>query len=127
VSRPERLAKIIKQEVSEIIHEQVSDPRIGFISVTDVDLSPDLENCRIFISVLGNEQSKQDSMQGLESATRFIRGKLGDRVEFREVPKIAFVRDDSLEKGSKVLGIINKLEPDKDVVEKEDERDIRKD
>ena len=59
MSRPERLAKLIREEVSEIIREDVSDPRIGFVSITGVDISPDLENARIFISILGDEKQKQ--------------------------------------------------------------------
>jgi ribosome-binding factor A len=118
VSRPERLAKLIREQISEIIREDVSDPRIGFVSITQVDISPDLENARIFVSILGDEEKKQEAMKGLESATSFIRGKLGHMLELREVPKISFIRDDSLEKGSRVLGIMGKLE-------KERERGIR--
>jgi ribosome-binding factor A len=110
VSRADRLAKFIKEEISKILREDVSDPRIGFVSITDVDLSPDFENANIFVSIFGDEDKKKQAMKGLDSATRFIRGKLGHVLELREVPKILFVRDDSLEKGSKVLGIITKLE-----------------
>lgn len=109
MTRVERVVALIKEEVSRIIREDVSDPRIGFVSITDVDLSPDLENAKIMISILANEEKKQECMQGLHSATRFIRGKLGDILEMRIVPEIRFVRDDSLEKGSRVLGIISKL------------------
>ncbi|MFC1511125.1 30S ribosome-binding factor RbfA [Candidatus Margulisiibacteriota bacterium] len=110
MSRPERVGKRIREEVSEILHEDVSDPRIGFVSITQVDVSPDLENARIGVSILGDENQKRESMQGLNSATSFIRGKLGNMLELRIVPEIKFVRDDSLEKGSQVLSIMSKLE-----------------
>ena len=110
MSRAERLAELLKRDVSEIIREDVSDPRMGFISITKVDISPDLENARIFVSIMGTEKQKRECMQGLDSATGFVRGKLGHMLELRQVPKIYFVRDDSLEKGSRVLGIIAKLE-----------------
>ena len=113
MSRAARVAKLIKTEVSEIIHEDVSDPRIGFISLTQVDLSPDLENAKIFVSILGDEQKKNETMHGLASATRFIRGKLGDVLEMRDVPKLSFELDTSLERGSKILNIMSKLEKDK--------------
>jgi len=109
MTRIERVAGMILKEVSSIIREDVNDPRIGFISLTRVKLSPDLENANIFVSILGDEKQKNDSMHGLNSARRFIRGKLGDVLEMRQVPELRFVRDDSLEKGSNVLGIISKL------------------
>jgi ribosome-binding factor A len=109
MSRADRVAELIKAEVSRIIREDVNDPRIGFVSITGVDVSPDLENAKIRVSIMGSEEVKQDSMGGLRSASRFIRGKLGDLLELRLVPEIRFVRDDSLEKGSRVLDIICKL------------------
>ncbi len=114
MSRAERLAELLKEELSEIIRGQVADPRIKFVSITRVDLSPDLENAKIFVSILGNEDQKREGMQGLNSATGFIRGKLGHMLELRLVPKIKFIRDDSLEEGSRVLGIISKLEHERD-------------
>lgn len=110
MTRDERVAELIKEEISDIIREEVSDPRVGFVSITRVDVSPDLENARVFVSILGSEDEKKECMQGLASATGFIRGKLGQMLEMRVVPEIKFVRDDSLEKGSRVLGIISKLE-----------------
>jgi ribosome-binding factor A len=114
MTRVERVAALIREEVSRIIHEDVSDPRIGFISITGVDLSPDLANARIRVSVLANEKEKTESMKGLYSATSFIRGQLGHLMATRIVPEITFVLDDSLEKGSKVLNIISSLERKKD-------------
>lgn len=117
MSRPEKAAELIRAEVSEILRAKVSDPRIGFVSITSVDVSPDLENAAIYVSIFGGEKDKAAAMAGLESATKFVRGELGRRVEFRQVPQIRFVRDDSLEKGSNVLGIINKLHKDEKTVQ----------
>ncbi|OGB90865.1 ribosome-binding factor A [candidate division WOR-1 bacterium RIFCSPHIGHO2_01_FULL_53_15] len=113
MTRQERVEELIKQEVSEILREKVSDPRIGFVSVTAVNVSPDLENASIFVSILGEEKQKAEAMKGLYSATKFIRGELGHRLELRLTPKIRFMRDDSIERGSRVLGLINKLEHEK--------------
>ena len=120
MSRVERVAELIREEISEILREDVSDPRVGFVSITRVDISPDLENAKVFVSILGNEEKKKESMKGLNSATGFIRGKLGHLLELRLVPEIKFVRDDSLERGSRVLGIISRLEKE------EHERSVRR-
>ena len=109
MSRADRLAELIKEEISRIIREDISDPRIGFVSITDVDVSPDLKNAKIFVSILGNEDNKKEGMQGLRSATKFIRGKLSHLITTRVMPEIKFIRDDSLEKGSRVLNIISHL------------------
>ncbi|MFA5114204.1 MAG: 30S ribosome-binding factor RbfA [Candidatus Margulisiibacteriota bacterium] len=109
MTRQQRVEELIRSEVSEIIREEVDDPRIGFISITGVNISPDLENAQIHVSIMGDEKQKQDAMAGLQSATHYIRGELGPRLALRLVPKIAFVRDDSLERGSRVLQIMNKL------------------
>jgi len=108
--KQERVSELIKEEVSRIIREKVSDPRIGFLSVTGVDLSPDLKNAKIFISVLGGKQEKDKTFEGLKSATPFIRGQLGQALELRFVPEIHFVHDKSIERGSRVLAIMSKLE-----------------
>lgn len=113
MTRQERVEELILRETSEILREKVSDPRIGFVSLTGVEISPDLEDATIYASILGDEAKKAEALQGLYSATRFIRGELGHRLELRLVPKIRFVRDDSLERGSRVLGLIHKLEHEK--------------
>ncbi|KAF0134358.1 MAG: ribosome-binding factor A [Candidatus Saganbacteria bacterium] len=110
MTRPERVAELIKKEISRILHERVSDPRIGFASVTQVKMSPDLQNANIFISVLGTKEEREKTFEGLKSAASFIRGQLGNAIEFRSVPRISFVYDKSIEKASKVFAIMNKLE-----------------
>lgn len=113
MSRVARIAELIKEEVFNIIKKHVSDPRIGFISITGVDVSSDLKNAKIYISILGTEEQKQDSMAGLESATSFIRNQLAPMLKLRTMPFISFVRDDSLERGSQVLGVMSGLNNDK--------------
>ena len=110
MTRIERVQELIKAEISRIIREDVNDPRIGFSIITRVTISADLENAKIMVSVLDSEEKKTACMFGLQSATSFIRGKLGDALDMRAVPELRFVRDDSLEKGSQVLNIISKLE-----------------
>lgn len=109
MSRNERVAELIKREVCSILREGVSDPRIGFVSITDVDVSPDLKNAKIFFSVLGDENARKNSLEGLKSATSYIRGELGHLLALRFVPEITFAYDKSIERGSRVLSIINRL------------------
>jgi len=114
MSRADRVAELIKQEVSDIISRKLSDPRIGFTSVTAVDIGADLHNARIFVSVYGSEKEKNDTMAALSRATRFVRGELGHRLQLREVPEIMFRQDESIEKGARVFAIINKLHMEKE-------------
>ncbi|MBN3033773.1 MAG: 30S ribosome-binding factor RbfA [Candidatus Saganbacteria bacterium] len=122
MTRRERVGELLLRETSEILREKVNDPRIGFASLTAVEVSPDLENAAVYVSILGDERQKQAAMKGLYSATRFIRGELGRRLELRLVPQLRFYRDDSLERGSRVLGLINKLEQDEKVVRRNKKR-----
>jgi ribosome-binding factor A len=113
MKRSDRVEELIRQEVAAILRERVSDPRIHFVSVTEVELSPDLRNATIYVSIYGPEKEKAAAMAGLLSATSFIRGELGHRLALRLTPEIRFVRDDSIERGSKVLGIMQQLTNEK--------------
>ncbi|MGH2359716.1 MAG: 30S ribosome-binding factor RbfA, partial [bacterium] len=88
--RTEKLQEFIKEQVSEIIQQHVRDPRIGFVSITDVEVSADMRHAKIFVSVLGDEDAKSGTMAGLDSALKFIRGELGRRLEMRYTPEIMF-------------------------------------
>jgi len=122
MKRTERFSQFMREEISGIIRKEVSDPRIGFISITGVDVSPDLKDAKIYVSILGSESQKKGAMAGLTSATGFIRRKLADMISGRSIPQICFIRDDSLEQGSKVLGLISKLENEEKTVRKNKKR-----
>jgi len=113
MSRADRVAVLIQHEVSDIITRKLSDPRIGFASVTGVDIGDDLHDASIYISVMGTEEQKQDTIHALTCAQKFVRGELGHRLQLRDVPEIHFKRDDSIERGAKVFAIINKLHKEK--------------
>jgi len=115
MTRQERVEELIREEVSDILREKVSDPRIGFVSITKVKISPDLENASIYVSIFGEESVKKEAMKGLISATGFIQRELGRMLELRLTPHLHFVRDDSIEQGSRVLEIINRLESEKNL------------
>ena len=113
MTRAKRLAELIKKEISRIIREEVSDPRIGFVSITQVDASPDLKSAKIYVSIFGGDKDKKEAMFGLFSATGYIRNKLARLLSLRSAPEIRFIKDESIERGSRVLSIISKLENEK--------------
>ncbi|HOB07980.1 MAG: 30S ribosome-binding factor RbfA [Limnochordia bacterium] len=110
--RINRLQEEIKKEVSHIIQHRVKDPRLGFVSVTGVELSRDYAYCKIYISVLGDESAQEQTMAGLVKATGFIRSELAKKIRFRSVPQLTFHYDSSLEYGSRINAILKELNRD---------------
>ncbi|MEN9220844.1 MAG: 30S ribosome-binding factor RbfA [Thermostichus sp. BF3_bins_97] len=109
--RVARVAELIKREVSQILLSEIKDDRVGagMVSVVEVEVSNDLQNARIFVSIYGDETAQQQTMQGLEAATPFVRREMGHRLSLRRVPVLAFVQDRSLERGSRVLSLLSQL------------------
>ncbi|HET6947360.1 MAG TPA: 30S ribosome-binding factor RbfA [bacterium] len=112
--RPEKVEQFIMEELSQILQREVRDPRIGFVSVTDVEVSVDLRHARVFVSVLGTPEEKAATMEGLASASRYIRRELGQRLQMRFTPDISFRLDESIERGSRVMKLLGEVknEPD---------------
>ena len=99
----------VQRELSNIIRE-LKDPRIGIMTtVTAVEVAPDLKTCKAFISVLGDEQAKADTMEGLKSAAGFIRRELARTVNLRNTPEIRFIMDESIEYGMKMDKLIKEI------------------
>ncbi|MBD1842822.1 30S ribosome-binding factor RbfA [Cyanobacteria bacterium FACHB-63] len=121
--RMARVAESIRREVSQMLLNGIKDDRVGtgMVSVTDVDVSGDLQHAKIFVSIYGDEEAKAETMAGLKSATGYVRSELGQRIRLRRTPEVVFIEDRSLERGDKVLGLINRLSqerkefPDEDV------------
>jgi len=112
--RPERLAEAIKKEVSELLTEELKDPRIGFVSITSVEVSKDLRYASIFASVFGELAEQKASLEVLQKAHGFIRGELAKRIRLRYTPEITFKLDESIERGSRLIALMNEVR-DKDV------------
>ncbi|MFC1754080.1 30S ribosome-binding factor RbfA [Thermoproteota archaeon] len=106
--RLEKIASTIKRDLAGILRAKVSDARIGFISITDVKISKDLEHVWIYYSQIGSENDRKRTRRGLMSATKFIRLELGKVLHLKIVPDLRFEYDDSLEKGVKLVDRINK-------------------
>mgnify|MGYP000574964305 CR=1 FL=1 len=107
-TRQERVAEALREEISALLSE-LKDPRVGFASITRVEMSSDLRHARVYVSVLGDEARKKATMEGLRSATGYIRSEVGRRVRLFRTPEIAFHLDESLEKGARVLKLIEEV------------------
>ena len=108
--RSARLQAALMEEISDIIHNEMKDPRIGFASLTEVELSPDYRQAKVFVSVLGDEGQKESTLAGLNSAVGFIRTEVGRRVRLRFTPEIIFKLDNSIERGSRIFELLQKVE-----------------
>ncbi|MCK8823503.1 30S ribosome-binding factor RbfA [Fuchsiella alkaliacetigena] len=109
--RPRRVGELIKQEVSQmLLQDEIKDPRIGFVTITDVEVSGDLRHAKIFVSVLDDEQAKEETMEGLKNAVGYIRRELGQRIRLRHTPEIIFRYDNSIERGTKIFKILEELD-----------------
>jgi ribosome-binding factor A len=113
--RMARVAEQIKREVSLMLMNGIKDDRVGtgLVSVTDVDVSGDLQHAKIFVSIYGTDEAKAETMAGLKSATGYVRSELGHRVRLRRTPEVIFVEDRSIERGDKVLNLISQLSADR--------------
>lgn len=109
--RVARVASLIQQEVSQMLINGIKDDRVGagMVSVTNVDVSNDLQHAKIFVSIYGTEEAKTETMAGLKSSTAFVRRELGQRIRLRRTPEVVFYEDRSLELGDRTLSLINQL------------------
>ncbi len=123
--REERVAAAIKEAVAEIILNEMSDPAIGFVTVTRCRMSRDLKNASIYLSIMGNETQKQASLAHLRHAVGFIRRQLSQRVRLRYLPQLRFALDEILAQEQRVGDILHELFPEKQTeVEKEVKEDM---
>ncbi|GEK32012.1 ribosome-binding factor A [Kurthia zopfii] len=107
--RANRVAEQMKKELGEIIGRKLKDPRVGFITVTDVEVTGDLQQATIYITSLGTEREKQDTLKGLEKAKGFIRSEISKRIRLRITPELFFEFDASAEYGNRIDDLLRKL------------------
>lgn len=124
--RVARVAELVKREVSQLLFSGIKDDRVGMgmVSVTDVDVSGDLQHAKIFVSIYGTDEARAETMAGLKSATGYVRSELGQRLRLRRTPEIVFVEDRSIERGTKVLSLINRLSQERKEDDLEDNHSI---
>ena len=109
----------MKKEIADILMRKIKDPRIGFVTVTGVDVAQDLKNAKVFVSVYGGD--KEESLKGLKSATPFIRSELGKRIRMRSVPEILFRYDGTVEQGAHIMDLLRSIEEGKEHKDPSDE------
>ncbi len=112
--RIERVNSLIRQEISQLLQRQVKDPRLGdFIAVTEVSTSADLKYAKVFVSRIGSEEEKRETLGVLASASGFFRRELARRLKLRYIPELSFQWDDSIERGSRLLQLIDEVAAEK--------------
>jgi len=110
--RQEQLGEAIAHELSDLIRSRMQDPRIGFASVTNVELSADLRHAKVFVSVLGTPEEQQATMQALKHGTGFLRHELAQRLSVRFTPELSFKLDDSIAHGARVAQLLREIHDD---------------
>ena len=123
--RVRKLQEFIKQEVSQMLMRGMKDPRIGFTTVTDVEVTGDLRQAKIYVSLFGSDKEKADTLQALKHARGHVRSELGKILNLRYVPEIDFDKDTSLDYSMHIESLINEIHQGPTFTEKEtnDEQD----
>lgn len=107
--RAERIRALVKEELASFISKGLRDPRIGFVTITDVQMSDDLKYAKVFYSVLGTVEKKEETQKALEQARGLLQRHIADNLKLRFTPRLSFVIDHSLDEGMKIDGIIRKI------------------
>jgi ribosome-binding factor A len=107
--RQERLNKLLREEISELLLRHLKDPRLGMITVSEVRVLPDLSQATVFVSVQGDDDARQASLAGLESAAGHIRTELSRRLRLRRAPELRFILDEMQERGDHILDLIDQV------------------
>jgi ribosome-binding factor A len=106
-----RVADQLKKEISDIVLNEMKDPRIGFLTITLVDLSADLRHAKVYFSVLGSKKDQNRCRESLEHAAGFIRSQLGRRIRIRHIPELLFRYDDSYDHAQRIAEVMKQIEP----------------
>ena len=109
--RAMRVAEAIKEEIGNLLLYEIKDPRIAFCSVTDVEVSGDLSKATVYVSIMGSEEERTQSMLGLESCKGVLRRAIGQRLKLRQTPELSIVLDNSIAKGARLLELMKKELP----------------
>src|SRR5689334_19574979 len=107
--RTARLDELLREEISDVVRREVDDPRIGFVTITDVEVSPDLRHANVWVSIIGSQDERKQALRALSHAMPFVRGRLG-RLRLKRIPELHVKEDDSAERGTRVLAILDDLE-----------------
>jgi len=121
MTAPERMRRVneaIRDVLSDALAHDLKDPRVGFVTVTDVKTSPDLSHARVYVSVLGDDEAISASLDGLRSAHGFLQGRVGDELHIRRTPTLDFLHDDTAARAQRLEALIESVVPDDGPVER---------
>jgi ribosome-binding factor A len=110
--RVEKVQELMKQEVSKIILRELKDPRIGFVTVTQVEATGDLRSAKIYVSLMGSDQQVKDCWAGLQSSLGYIRREIGQRIRLHFTPELTFQLDNSLAYSAHIQTLLNQIKKD---------------
>lgn len=116
-NRSNRVAEQMKKELGEIIARKLKDPRIGFVTVTDVEVTGDLQQATVFITVLGDDKKRRETLKGLVQAKGFIRTEIGQRIRLRKTPELMFELDKSFDYGNKIDNLLKQIKTEEVEIE----------
>ena len=108
--RMDRVDELLRQEIGDLLAKELADPRIGFVTITDVETSPDLRHAKVWISVIGGRSDRVESVRALQASMGFVRHELGKRLRIKRIPALHIELDDSAERGTRVLHLLQELE-----------------
>ena len=112
-SRPTRVGDQIRVEISDLLARNVQDPGIGFLTITHVKVTPDLQQARVYYTTMGDERARRETERALERATPFLRRQLGGRLRLRRVPELQFFFDESIERQDRIERILQEIEAER--------------
>lgn len=112
-NRANRIGELIQAEISDLLLRHIKDPRIGFCTITKVEVSGDYRHAKVFVSVMGEENQKGETVVGLKSASGFIRREVGRRISLRHTPELTFILDKSLDHGFQIDKILREIKEEK--------------
>jgi len=119
--RPERVANAMRKEIADLLENELRDPGVtGMVSVTDVEVNPDLSMAKVFVSVLAGHGNADTVLQALHRATPFIRHQLARRIGLREMPEIRFYHDTSIERGARVEDLLRRIQEGEAIPDEEE-------
>ena len=108
--RADRVSDQMKQEIADILMRKLKDPRVGFVTVTDVAVANDLRNATVYVSIYGKDAEKEATLKGLRSAAPFIRSELGKRIRIHHMPELLFRFDSTVERGAHIMELLREIE-----------------
>ena len=113
-SRPDRVGDQVRQELAELIAREVQDPGIGFLTITRVKLTPDLQQARVFYTAIGDDKQRGETAKALRRATPFLRRQVGRRLRLKHVPELQFFYDESIEQQDRIERIIQDIHTERE-------------